>query len=195
MRYQILSGIASKELKLFFSSPVGYLFLGAFLSITLFLFFWVESFFARNIADVRPFFEWLPVLLIFLSAALTMRMWSEERRTGTLEFVSTLPISTWEMVVGKFLACFSLLAMSLSLTIWLPLSVSLVADLDWGPVFAGYLAALLLGAAYLSIGLFVRREQTTDCQSHCCLFDWRLLYLLEVRYHSAVWRACERFFK
>ena len=105
MRYQILSGIASKELKLFFSSPVGYLFLGAFLSITLFLFFWVESFFARNIADVRPIFEWLPVLLIFLSAALTMRMWSEERRTGTLEFVSTLPISTWEMVVGKFLAC------------------------------------------------------------------------------------------
>ena len=162
MRYQILSGIASKELKLFFSSPVGYLFLGAFLSITLFLFFWVESFFARNIADVRPIFEWLPVLLIFLSAALTMRMWSEERRTGTLEFVSTLPISTWEMVVGKFLACFSLLAMSLSLTIWLPLSVSLVADLDWGPVFAGYLAALLLGAAYLSIGLFVSAR--TDSQ-------------------------------
>ena len=162
MRYQILSGIASKELKLFFSSPVGYLFLGAFLSITLFLFFWVESFFARNIADVRPIFEWLPVLLIFLSAALTMRMWSEERRTGTLEFVSTLPISTWEMVVGKFLACFSLLAMSLSLTIWLPLSVSWVADLDWGPVFAGYLAALLLGAAYLSIGLFVSAR--TDSQ-------------------------------
>ncbi len=162
MRYQILSGIASKELKLFFSSPVGYLFLGAFLSITLFLFFWVESFFARNIADVRPIFEWLPVLLIFLSAALTMRMWSEERRTGTLEFVSTLPISKWEMVVGKFLACFSLLAMSLSLTIWLPVSVSLVADLDWGPVFAGYLAALLLGAAYLSIGLFVSAR--TDSQ-------------------------------
>ena len=162
MRYQILSGIASKELRLFFSSPVGYLFLGAFLSITLFLFFWVESFFARNIADVRPIFEWLPVLLIFLSAALTMRMWSEERRTGTLEFISTLPISTWEMVVGKFLACFSLLAISLLLTVWLPLSVSMVADLDWGPVFAGYLASLLLGAAYLSIGLFVSAR--TDSQ-------------------------------
>ena len=105
MRRDIVSEVAKKELRLFLSSPIGYLFLGTFLSITLFLFFWVESFFARNIADVRPIFEWLPILLIFLSAALTMKMWSEERRTGTLEFMATLPISTWEMVIGKFLAC------------------------------------------------------------------------------------------
>ena len=105
MRRDIVSEVAKKELRLFLSSPIGYLFLGTFLSLTLFLFFWVESFFARNIADVRPIFEWLPILLIFLSAALTMKMWSEERRTGTLEFMATLPISTWEMVIGKFLAC------------------------------------------------------------------------------------------
>ena len=73
MRRHILWEVAQKELRLFLSSPVGYLFLGTFLSITLFLFFWVESFFARNIADVRPIFEWLPILLIFLSSALTMR--------------------------------------------------------------------------------------------------------------------------
>ena len=162
MRRHILWEVAQKELRLFLSSPVGYLFLGTFLSITLFLFFWVESFFARNIADVRPIFEWLPILLIFLSSALTMRMWSEERRTGTLEFMSTLPITTWEMVIGKFVACFVLLALALLLTFWLPLSVSTVADLDWGPVFAGYLAALLLGGAYLSIGLFVSAR--TDSQ-------------------------------
>ena len=162
MRHHILSEVAKKELRLFLSSPIGYLFLGTFLSITLFLFFWVESFFARNIADVRPIFEWLPILLIFLSAALTMKMWSEERRTGTLEFMATLPISTWEMVIGKFIACFLLLALALFLTIWLPISVSTVGDLDWGPVFAGYLAALFLGGAYLAIGLFV--SSRTDSQ-------------------------------
>ena len=74
--------IARKELTLFFGSPIGYLFLLAYLGMTLFVFFWVEAFFARNIADVRPMFEWLPILLVFLSAALTMRMWSEERRSG-----------------------------------------------------------------------------------------------------------------
>ena len=104
MRLSVITRIEKKELTLFFSSPIGYLFLGAFLASTLFVFFWVESFFARNIADVRPMFEWLPVLLIFLCAALTMRMWSEERRTGTLEFVATVPVSTWEFVTGKFLA-------------------------------------------------------------------------------------------
>ena len=87
MTYMTARRIAGKELALFFGSPVGYLFLGSFLAATLFVFFWGEAFFARNIADVRPMFEWMPLLLIFLSAALTMRMWSEERRTGTMEGV------------------------------------------------------------------------------------------------------------
>ena len=162
MRSEVIRRVAGKELTLFFSSPIGYLFLLAFLAVTLFVFFWGEAFFARNIADVRPMFEWMPVLLIFLCAALTMRMWSEERRTGTLEFVATLPVSGWEFVLGKFLACWTLLAVALLLTLPLPVTVSLVADLDWGPVLAGYLAALLLGGAYLAIGLFVSAR--TDSQ-------------------------------
>ena len=162
MRLNVIRRVARKELTLFFASPVGYLFVLAFLGVTLFVFFWGEAFFVRNVADVRPMFEWMPVLLIFLSAALTMRMWSEERRTGTLEFVSTLPVSGWEFVLGKFLACWTLLALALLLTLPLPITVSLIADLDWGPVLAGYLAALLLGAAYLSIGLFVSAR--TDSQ-------------------------------
>ena len=162
MRLSVIRQIASKELTLFFASSIGYLFLGAFLVATLFLFFWVETFFARNIADVRPLFEWLPVLLIFLTAALTMRMWSEERRTGTLEFVATLPASTWEFAFGKFLACLGLLGLALLLTLPLPITVGMIADLDWGPVFAGYIAALLMGAAYISIGLFV--SSRTDSQ-------------------------------
>ncbi|MCZ6617160.1 MAG: Gldg family protein [Gammaproteobacteria bacterium] len=162
MQLDKIRHIERKELALFFSSPVGYLFLASFLAVTLFVFFWGEAFFVRNIADVRPMFEWMPVLLVFLSAALTMRMWSEERRTGTLELVTTTPLSGWDFVLGKFLACWILLAIALALTLPLPITVSLVADLDWGPVLAGYLAALLLGGAYLAIGVFVSAR--TDSQ-------------------------------
>ena len=137
MQLKTSGRIQGKELTLFFTSPIGYLFLSAFLAVTLSVFFWGESFFARNIADVRPMFEWLPILLIFLSAALTLRMWSEERRSGTLEFVATLPATIWSFVVGKFLACWTLLGIALLLTLPLPLTVSFIGDLDWGPVIAG----------------------------------------------------------
>lgn len=147
--------IAAKEIQLFFASPIAYLFLAAFAAVTLFIFFWGEAFFARNIADVRPLFEWMPVLLIFLASTLTMRMWSEERRTGTLEHVLTQPVPLWHFVVGKFVGCIALLAIALLITLPLPITVAIIGDLDWGPVIAGYVATLLLGAAYLSIGLFV----------------------------------------
>ncbi|MEP5765294.1 MAG: Gldg family protein [Halieaceae bacterium] len=147
--------IARKESTLFFASPVAWLFLGSFAAVCLFVFFWGEAFFARNIADVRPLFEWMPVLLIFLGSALTMRMWSEERRTGTLEYVLTQPLPLWHFVLGKFLACLGLLLMAMLITLPLPITVAILGQLDWGPVLAGYLATLMLGAAYISIGLFV----------------------------------------
>ncbi|MCZ6875011.1 MAG: Gldg family protein, partial [bacterium] len=150
-----LSRIARKEFAGFFSSPIAFIFFGAFLLVTLFVFFWVETFFARNIADVRPLFEWMPILLVFLSAAITMRMWSEEQRAGTLEFLLTSPVPPLQLVLGKFFACFGLLAVALILTLPVPVTVSLIAPLDWGPVFGGYLATLFLAAAYLAIGLFV----------------------------------------
>ena len=147
--------VARKELWSFFSSPVAYLFLGAFLAVSMFTFFWVDTFFARNIADVRPLFEWMPVLLIFLVAALTMRQWSEERRAGTLEILMTLPVSTPSLVLGKFFASLTLVGVALLLTIPLPVTVSLLGPLDTGPVIGGYVAALLLAAAYIAVGLFV----------------------------------------
>ena len=92
--------VARKEVASFFSSPVAYIFLGFFLLVTLFVFFWAEAFFARNIADVRPLFDWMPLLLIFLVAALTMRMWSEERRMGTIEHLLTLPVRPLQVLIG-----------------------------------------------------------------------------------------------
>lgn len=152
---RVLLRVARKELQLFFASPVAWLFLASFMATCLFVFFWVEAFFARNVADVRPLFEWMPLLLIFLCAALTMRSWSEERRSGTLEHVLTLPVSLWQFVIGKFVACAFVLMLALAATLPLPITVANIATLDWGPVFAGYIAAFLLGCSYLAVGLFV----------------------------------------
>jgi len=154
--------IARKELAAFFSSPAAFIFIGVFLAALLFIFFWVNRFFARNIADVRPLFEWMPVLLIFLISAMTMRMWSEERRAGTLEFLMTTPVKPLHLVLGKFLACLALVAIVLVLTLPLPITVSVLGPLDWGPVLGGYLATLALASAYIAIGLFV--SSRTDNQ-------------------------------
>lgn len=147
--------VAQKEIGLFFSSPVAWLFLSTFAAATGFIFFWVESFFARNIADIRPLFEWMPIALIFLCASLTMRMWSEERQHGTLEHILTQPAALWLFVIGKFWACLTLLLIALVSTLPLPITVALIANLDWGPVIGGYLATVLLGATYMAVGLFV----------------------------------------
>jgi len=163
--FAVVKRVAAKEITLFFASPIAYLFLAVFAAVTLFVFFWGESFFARNIADVRPLFEWMPVLLIFLSSALTMRLWSEERRSGTLEHVLTQPAPLWSFVLGKFLGCLFLLSVALLITLPLPVTVAFLGDLDWGPVWAGYLATFFLGAAYLAIGLFVSSRSSNQIVS------------------------------
>lgn len=147
--------IARKEFDAFFASPAAFLFLGAFLATILFVFFWVETFFARNIADVRPMFQWLPVLLIFLSGALTMRAWSEERRAGTLESLLTSPVNPLHLVLGKFLAALALVCVALILTLPLPITVSFIGPLDWGPVIGGYVATIFLAAAYVAVGVYM----------------------------------------
>ncbi len=154
--------ITRKELAGYFGSPMALLFIGAFLAVTLFAFFWVETFFARGIADVRPLFRWMPLLMVFLVAALTMRQWSEEQRAGTLEVLLTLPVSKVQLVMGKFIAVMFLVAIALALTLFLPITVALLGPLDWGPVIGGYLAALLMAAAYAAIGLFI--SSRTDNQ-------------------------------
>ncbi|OKY76531.1 MAG: hypothetical protein BM485_04705 [Desulfobulbaceae bacterium DB1] len=158
---QILA-ITGKELQTSFGTPMASIFIGFFLLCSLFSFFWLETFFARNIADIRPLFSWMPLLMIFLAAALTMRQWSEEQKMGTLEVLLTLPVRIHQLVIGKFLAVLLLTACALFLTVGLPITVSMMGNLDWGPVIGGYLGALLMAAAYISIGLFV--SSRTDSQ-------------------------------
>ena len=154
--------ITRKELNNYFGSPMALIFVGVFLAATLFTFFWVDAFFSLGAADMRPMFRWMPILLIFLVAALTMRQWSEEQQSGTLEILLTLPVRLVQLVLGKFLGVMALVIVALALTLFLTLTVSLLGNLDWGPVLGGYLAAILLAAAYTAIGLFV--SSRTDNQ-------------------------------
>lgn len=193
---QILS-ITRKELDSYFGSPMALIFLGAFLAVTLFTFFWVEPFFARGLADIRPLFNWMPLLLIFLVAALTMRQWSEEQRSGTMEMLLTLPVKPWQLVIGKFLAVMTLVLLALALTLPLPITVQMLGPLDWGPVIGGYVAALLLAAAYTAIGLFV--SSRTDNQIVALISTaliGGLLYLVGtagvINFLSSPWTAIAR---
>jgi len=158
---QILA-VCGKEMKTYFGTPMAAIFIGFFLLCSLFSFFWLETFFAGNTADIRPLFNSMPMLMIYLAAALTMRQWSEEQKIGTLEVLLTLPVRLHQLVLGKFLAVLALTCCALLLTIGLPVSVAMMGNLDWGPVVGGYLGALLMAAAYISIGLFV--SSRTDNQ-------------------------------
>lgn len=154
--------VAKKELRGYFNSAVAVIFLTAFLVFSFFTFFWQEKFFARGLADLRPLFEWMPKLLIVIVSALAMRLWAEERRAGTLEVLLTLPVPRWKLVTGKFVAGMLLIAIALGLTLPLAITVGQMGNLDPGPVIGGYVGALLLAAAYLSIGMCV--SAATDNQ-------------------------------
>lgn len=154
--------LVGKELEGYFGSSMALIFLGIFLVVTLYTFFWVEAFFTSRLAEIRGLFRWMPILLIFLISALTMRQWSEEQRSGTLETLLTMPVGMVTLVMAKFAAVFIMVALALALTLPLPITVSTLGNLDWGPVIAGYLATLLLSAAYTAIGLFA--SSRTDNQ-------------------------------
>jgi ABC-2 type transport system permease protein len=157
-----LRTVALRELRSYFNSPIAYVFLLVFLGAALFTFFNLEAFFSRGRADLRGLFEAIPLLMLLLVPALTMRLWAEEEKQGTLEILLTLPAQEHELVGGKFLASWTLLAAGLALTLSLPITVAFLGDLDWGPVAGGYLGGLLLGGAYLAVGQFV--SATTENQ-------------------------------
>lgn len=150
--------VTKKELRDYFSSSAALLFIGIFLVAVYIVFFWVEAFFARNLADARPLFDWIPFLFIFLISALTMHSWSEERRRGTIELLLTSAVSPWAYIIGKFFAVLTLIAVTLVLTVSLPITASYLGELDWGPVIGGYIAALFLAAAYTAIGLWASSQ-------------------------------------
>ena len=145
--------IARREFTAYFTSPIAYVYLTAFLVVCSWIFF--RSFFLIGQADMRIFFGIMPWIFLFFVPAVAMGKWAEERREGTLELICTLPVRDCDIVIAKFAAGLGLIAAALLLTLPIPLSIAGIGDLDWGPVVGGYLGLLFLGGAYLSIGLVV----------------------------------------
>ena len=143
--------ITKRELVGYFASPVAYVFIVIFLLLSGFLTFMVAGFFQRGQANLIPFFAWHPWLYLFLVPAVGMRMWSEERRLGTIELLLTMPITPWQAIVGKLLASWIIIAIALGLTFPIVISVNYLGRPDNGVILAGYIGSLLLSGAYLSI--------------------------------------------
>jgi len=143
--------IAKRELVSYFTSPVAYVFLVIFLLLTGFLTFTAGAFFERGEAGLSAFFAWHPWVYLVLVPAVGMRLWAEERRAGTLELLLTMPITAWQAIVGKFLACWVFLAIALALTFPVVITVNVLGEPDNGTIVAGYLGSLFLAGAYLAI--------------------------------------------
>lgn len=148
-----VAAIARREFQGYFNSLIAYVFLVIYLLLTNWLFFRV--FFLNGQASMRLMFDILPWVYLFFVPAITMRLWAEEKKVGTMELLMTLPVKDVEAVLGKFAAALGLLVLALVLTFPIPLIVSLLGNLDFGPVIGGYVAAVFLGAAYLAVGVFV----------------------------------------
>jgi ABC-2 type transport system permease protein len=144
--------VARRELAGYFATPVAYVFIVIFLMMAGALTFTIGGFFARGQADLGPFFTFVPWLFLFLVPALTMRLWAEERRLGTIELLLTLPLPQWQAVVGKFLAAWAFCAIALALTFPLVLTVNFLGRPDNGVIAAGYVGCLLVAGAYLAVG-------------------------------------------
>jgi ABC-2 type transport system permease protein len=145
--------IAKKELRSYFNSPLAYIFINVFLIITGWLFF--QNYFLHGQADMRYFFGLVPWMFLFIVPAITMRVWAEEKKMGTIELLLTMPLRDHEVVLGKFLASFLFLAITLVLSFMIPVVVLWSGPADLGVILASYVGAMLMGAAYISLGVWL----------------------------------------
>jgi len=144
--------IFAREFIGYFTTPVAYVFLIVFLALAGALTFYIGNFFDRNQADLESFFTFHPWLYLFLIPAVSMRLWSEERKSGTVELLLTLPVSPWDAVLGKFLAAWLFAGVALVLTFPIWLTVNFLGEPDNGAILAGYIGSFLMAGAYLAIG-------------------------------------------
>ncbi|MDB6023751.1 MAG: transporter, permease protein, partial [Pedosphaera sp.] len=143
--------IAKRELGGYFASPVAFVFIVIFLLLTGFFTFMLGQFFRQGQATLYPFFMWHPWLYLFLVPAAGMRLWSEERRQGTMELLLTFPITPWQAIVGKFLASWLFLAIALVLTFPIAITVNYLGSPDNGVILTSYVGSFLLAGAYLAV--------------------------------------------
>ena len=162
MRQALL--IFRKEFKDYFVSPIAYIVIAIFLLVTGWLFF--STFFVYDQVELRRFFDLLPFLFALVVPIITMRLFSEELNVGSYEILLTLPVTFRDIIIGKFLAGLAFVAAILLPTLSYPIFISFLGDLDWGVVAGSYIGTILLGAAYVAIGLFassLTRNQIIAC--------------------------------
>ncbi|MBT4160409.1 MAG: ABC transporter permease subunit, partial [Gammaproteobacteria bacterium] len=147
-----LNVVVKRELQSYFATPIAYVFIVVFLVLSSVFTFYLGNFFERQQADLIPFFSFHPWLYLFLVPAISMRLWSEERKTGTLELLMTLPLSRRDIVLGKFLAAWIFAGLSLLLTFPIWITVNYLGDPDNGVIFASYIGSWLMAGGFLAIG-------------------------------------------
>jgi ABC-2 type transport system permease protein len=169
--------ISRREIRTYFNSPVAYIVVSVFTAIAGYLFF--TQLFMQKQADLRELFQFMPFMFMFVVPAITMRLLADEKSSGTLELLSTMPVRDWEVVVGKFLAALALLGTAIGLTIVFAITVRTLGPLDRGPAIGGYIGLILMGGAYVSIGVmcsaFTRNSIVAFISSFGICFS---LYLL-----------------
>ena len=144
--------IAKRESIAYFATPLAYVFIVIFLALSASLAFYIGGFMSRGQADLQPFFDYHPWLYLLLIPAISMRLWAEERKTGTIENLMTLPIATAEAVIGKFLAAWAFAGLALALTFPMWITVNVLGSPDNGVILASYVGSLLMAGAFLAIG-------------------------------------------
>lgn len=147
--------VAKRELKSYFTTPVAYVFLVVFLLLSGFLTQFLGQFFETRQADLTSFFRWHTWMYLFLVPSIAMRLWSEERRTGTIELLMTLPITEAQAVVGKFLAAWMFAGFALALTFPIWITVAYLGSPDHGPIVTGYLGSFLMAGGFLALGSMI----------------------------------------
>ena len=152
MSLRNIKAIFAREFTGYFTTPVAYVFLIVFLALAGALTFYIGNFFDRNQADLEAFFTFHPWLYLFLIPAISMRLWAEERKSGTVELLLTLPVSLWDAVLGKFLAAWIFAGVALALTFPIWITVNELGEPDNGAILAGYIGSFLMAGAYLAIG-------------------------------------------
>lgn len=152
---RIFYAILKKEFKSYFNLPIAYIFIVLFLGLSNLLFFEIQKFFMAGQASMRSFFELMPWTFLFFIPAISMRLWAEEKKLGTMEMLMTLPVKEYQVVLGKFCASFGFLIVTLALSFPLVITIAALGDPDGGPIIGSYLGVLLMGGAYLAIGMFI----------------------------------------
>jgi ABC-2 type transport system permease protein len=143
--------VAKREIKAYFNSPVAYIVVTVFMLIAGYL-YWSQLFLEKQ-TELRYYFNLTPLVFTFIIPAITMRLFAEEKGSGTLEMLITMPVRDWQVVVGKFLAGLAMLAAMIGMTMFYGVTLSLLGPIDKGPMVTGYLGLLLMGGAYIAIGV------------------------------------------